>query len=72
MTDTLYRVLKWHTSGEPRRVATAVSDDKGWEAWRQLHRHFEPNVRTREANVYENFACLIKDKAKSPKTSSRS
>ena len=42
-----YKLLKAKTSGEGRQVVLGVGNDKGWEAWRRLAQHFEPNNAVR-------------------------
>ena len=46
-----YKLLKAKTSGERRQVVLGVGNDNGWEAWRRLAQHFEPNSAVRRGQV---------------------
>ena len=40
----LYRALEKLTEGEAAKVVSAVREENGFEAWRQLHLRFEPEL----------------------------
>ena len=67
LSSTLYRMLKNYTGTEAQRVVRGVTEDNGWEAWRKLHHHYEPNTAMREAQVVNRFTAMINRKAKDAK-----
>ena len=44
----LYRALEKLTAGEAAKVISTVSDENGFEAWRQLHLRFEPELEAQK------------------------
>ena len=46
----LFRALEKLTAGEAGKVVSTVREENGFEAWRQLHLRFEPELET-EKNV---------------------
>ena len=59
--------MKRYTNVKLQRAIETVNDDSGFEAWRQLGIHCEPNVSMREAQVMAQFTNLIPQRAKNPK-----
>ena len=47
----LYRALEKLTSGEAARVISTVRAENGFEAWRQLHLRFEPELEAQKNTV---------------------
>ena len=43
-----WRLIKRFTSGEAKRIITSVNKDNGFEAWRQLHLRFEPELEAQK------------------------
>ena len=44
----LYRALEKLTEGEAFKVISTVADENGFEAWRQLHLRFEPQLQAQK------------------------
>ena len=44
----LYRALEKLTEGEASKVLSTVKDENGFEAWRQLHLRFEPELEAQK------------------------
>ena len=44
----LYRALEKLTDGEAGKVVSTVKDENGFEAWRQLHLRFEPELEAQK------------------------
>ncbi len=40
----MLRFLKRYKAGESKEIVDSVTDENGWEAWRELHHNFEPQV----------------------------
>jgi len=47
----LYRALEKLTEGEAAKVISTVRDENGFEAWRQLHLRFEPELEAQKNTV---------------------
>ena len=47
----VWRALKGLTEGEARKVLNAVKSENGFEAWRQLHLRFEPELEAQKNTV---------------------
>ena len=47
----LYRALEKLTDGEAAKVVSTVTDENGFEAWRQLHLRFEPQLQAQKNTV---------------------
>ena len=47
----LYRALEKLTDGEAAKVISTVADENGFEAWRQLHLRFEPELEAQKNTV---------------------
>ena len=47
----LYRALEKLTTGEANKVIATVRDENGFEAWRQLHLRFEPELEAHKNSV---------------------
>ena len=65
--ETLWRFLRRYTGTEARRIISGVSDNNGWEAWRQLNQQYEPGTAAREAQVMARVMNMTQKKAKNPK-----
>ena len=65
--ETLWRFLRRYTGTEARRIISGVSDDNGWEAWRQLNQQYEPGTAAREAHVMARVMNMTQKKAKTPR-----
>ena len=65
--ETLWRFLRRYTGTEARRIISGVSDDNGWEAWRQLNQQYEPGTAAREAQVMARVMNMTQKKAKNPR-----
>ena len=61
----LYRALEKLTEGEAEKVLTTVTDENGFEAWRQLHLVFEPQLEAQRNAVlfYGNKRCGDQEQA---------
>ena len=44
----LYRALEKLVEGEAAKVVSTVAEENGFEAWRQLHLRFEPELETQK------------------------
>ena len=62
----LWTLLKKFTEGEAKRIITNEKGRNGWEAWRRLNKHVEPNVAVKEAKALGNFSRMIESRAQSP------
>ena len=62
----LWTLLKKFTEGEAKRIITNEKDRNGWEAWRRLNKHVEPNVAVKEAQVLGDFSKMIESRAQNP------
>ena len=62
----LYELLKTKASGEERQVVLGVGKDNGWEAWRRLAQHFEPNNAVRRGQVLSELGSLNHKRCKNP------
>ena len=62
----LRTLLKKFTQGEAKRIVTNEQGRNGWEAWRRLNKHVEPNVAVKEAQVLGDFSRMIESRAQSP------
>ena len=60
-------LLKSRTGGETYRIVTAVGSNNGMEAWRKLHKHFEPEVGVRIAQAQAEFTMMVNRQAKDTK-----
>ena len=62
--ESFWRFLKKYTQDktEARSVITGVREDNGWEAWRKLHRLFEPCMAMREALVMAQFTNMASNR----------
>ena len=67
MGENLWRFLRKYTGTEARRIISGVSDDNGWEAWRQLNQQYEPGTAAREAQVMARVMNMTQKKAKNSK-----
>ena len=47
----LYRALEKLTEGEAAKIVSTVKDENGFEAWRQLHVRFEPELEAQKNKV---------------------
>jgi len=47
----LYRALEKLTEGEAQKVISTVAGENGFEAWRQLHLRFEPELEAQKNTV---------------------
>jgi hypothetical protein len=47
----LYRAIEKLTDGEAAKVVSTVNDENGFEAWRQLHLRFEPELQAQKNSV---------------------
>ena len=65
--ESLWRFLRRYTGTDARRVVSGVSDNNGWEAWRQLNQQYEPSTAAREAHVMTRVLDMMKKRAKNPK-----
>ena len=63
----LHMLLKNRTGGEAYRIVVAVGNGNGLEAWRRLHKHFEPEVGVRIAQTQAEFTMMVNRQAKDPK-----
>ena len=45
-------------------MVTAVGNDNGWESWRRLTQHCEPNLVVREAQAMSMYTSMVNRKAK--------
>ena len=62
----LWTLLKKFTEGEAKRIITNEKGRNGWEAWRRLNKHVEPNVAVKEAQVLGDFSKMIESRAQNP------
>ena len=58
--------MKKFTEREAKRIVTNEQGRNGWEAWRRLNKHVEPNVAVKEAQVLGDFSRMIESRAQSP------
>jgi len=62
----MWTSLKKFTEGEATRIITNEKGRNGWEAWRRLNKHVEPNVAVKEAQVLGDFSKMIESRAQNP------
>ena len=62
----IHKRLKAKTSGEGRQVVFGVGNDNGWETWRRLAQHFEPNNAVRRGQVLSELGGLNHKRCKNP------
>ena len=60
----IYRALQELTGGEALRVVEAVGGEDGYKAWFELHRHFEPSLKGRQGQAYNDLGDTIRHRAK--------
>ena len=65
--DELWRFLKVFTGADARKVIGGVAEHNGWEAWRQLNRHYEPATAIKEAQLMQRVLEMAKVRAKGVK-----
>ena len=63
-SEMLWRFLKKHTEGDAKRIVTNVEHDNGYEAWRQLNVHFEPELAVRQGHAMLQFTNMVAKRSK--------
>jgi hypothetical protein len=66
MGTHLYKALKRATEGEARKVVTAIANEDGWRAWRELCRQFEAGVKLRLSTAMQETFNMNKRAGNTP------
>ena len=57
-SSKVWRFLKTMTKATPQTIVKCVEDENGFEAWRMLCNHYEPQIHIRRGDILMDFAKL--------------